>query len=78
MFGLILLGLGTGRPGNFIQNLRRVSEHDFLLFIYGLWIYTHSHNENSYLDMSQIAIITVTTLTAQMPNNNHNQGAVAV
>ena len=30
---LIVLGLGTGRPGNFTPNLRRVSEHDFLLFI---------------------------------------------
>ena len=37
---LIVLGLGTGRPGNFIRNLRRISEHDFLLFIYVLWIYT--------------------------------------
>ena len=41
---LIVLGLGTGRPGNFIRNLRRVSEHDFLLFIYVLWIYTCSCN----------------------------------
>ena len=32
--------------------------------IYVLWIYTRSHNENSYLGMSQIAIITITTLTA--------------
>ena len=31
-----LLGLGTGRPGNLIRNLRRVSEHEFLLFIYVL------------------------------------------
>ena len=30
---LTVLRLGTGRPGNFIRNLRRVSEHDFLLFI---------------------------------------------
>ena len=37
---LIVLGLGTGHPGNFTRNLRRVSEHDFLLFIYILWIYT--------------------------------------
>ena len=61
---LIVLGLGTGRPGNFTRNLRRVSEHDFLLFIYVLWIYTRSHNENSCLGMSQIAIITITPLTA--------------
>ena len=33
---LIVLELGTGRPENFIRNLRRVSEHDFLLFIYVL------------------------------------------
>ena len=33
---LIVLGLGTGRPGNFIRNLGRVSEQDFLLFIYVL------------------------------------------
>ena len=71
---LILLGLGTGCPGNFTRNFRRVSEHYFLLFVfYVLWIYTQSHNENSYLGMSQIAIITITTLTALMPNNNHNQ-----
>ena len=31
---LIVLGLGTGRPGNFTLNLHHVSEHDFLLFIY--------------------------------------------
>ena len=31
---LIVLGLGTGRPGNFTRNLHGVSEHDFLLFIY--------------------------------------------
>ena len=30
---LIALGLGTGCPGNLTRNLRRVSEHDFLLFI---------------------------------------------
>ena len=33
---LIVLGLGTGPPGNFTRNLRRVSEQDFLLFIYVL------------------------------------------
>ena len=33
---LIVLGLGTGPPGNFTRNLRRVSEHDFLSFIYVL------------------------------------------
>ena len=65
---LIVLGLGTGRPGNLTRNLRRVSEHDFLLFIYVLWIYAHSHNENSYLGKSQIAIITITTLTALTSN----------
>ena len=65
----------TGRPGNFIRNLHRVSEHDFLLFIYILWIYTRSRNENSCLVMSQIAIITISTLTALMSNNNHNQQA---
>ena len=54
---LIVLGLGTCHPGNFIQNLR-VSEHDFLLFIYVLWIYTRSRNENSCLGMSH--------------RNNHN------
>ena len=70
---LIVLGLGTDRPGNFTRNLRRVSEHDFLLFIYVLWIYTSSHNENSCLGMSQIAMITITTLTALTYNNNHNQ-----
>ena len=69
----IVLVLGTGRPGNFIRNLRRVSEHNFLLFIYVLWIYTCSRNENYCLSMSQIAIITITTLTALMSNNNHNQ-----
>ena len=41
---LIVLGLSTGRPGYFTQNLHRVSEHYFLLFIYILWIsYTHIH-----------------------------------
>ena len=69
---LIVLGLETLPPGNFIQNLR-LSEHDFLLFIYVLCIYTGSRNENSCLVMSQIAIITITTLTALMSNNNHNQ-----
>ena len=33
-------------------------------------IYTHSHNENFCLGMSQI---TITTLTALTSNNNHNQ-----
>ena len=70
---LIVLGLGTGPPGNLNRNLRRVPEHDFLLFIYVSWIYTRSHNENSCLGMSQITIITITTLTALMSNNNHNQ-----
>ena len=70
---LIVLGLGTGRPGNFTRNLHCVSEHDVLLFIYVLWIYTRSRNENSCVGMSQIAIITITTLTAIMSNNNHNQ-----
>ena len=70
---LFVLGLGTGRPGNFTRNLRRVSEHDFLLFVYALWIYTRSHNENSSLDMSQIAIITITALKVLTYNNNHNQ-----
>ena len=65
------MGLGTGCPGNFIRNLR-VSEHDFLLFIYVLLIYTYSHNENSCLGMSQIAKITTPTLTALTYNNNHN------
>ena len=45
---LIVLGLGTGRPGNCIRNLHRVTEHDFLLFVYVLWIYTRSRNENSF------------------------------
>ena len=27
---LIVLGLGLGHPGNFIQNMRRVSEHNVL------------------------------------------------
>ena len=42
---LIVLGLGRGHSGNFTQNLRRVSEHDFLLFIYyvGYFEYTHVH-----------------------------------
>ena len=70
---LIVLGLGTGRPGNLTQNLRCVSEHDILLFIYVLWIYTHSHNENSCLGMSQIAIIRIPTFTALTSNNNRNQ-----
>ena len=70
---LIVLGLGTGRPGNFTRNLHRVSEHNFLLFIYVLWIYTRSHSENSCLRMSQIAIIRITTLTALTYNSNHNQ-----
>ena len=70
---LIVLGLGTGRPGNFTRNLRRVSQHDFLLFIYVFWIYIRSLNENSCLGMPQIAIITITTLTALTSNNNHNQ-----
>ena len=69
---LIVLGLGTCPPGNFIRNLH-VSEQDFLLFIYVLRIYTCSHNENSCLGMSQIAIITITTLTALTSNNNHYQ-----
>ena len=66
-------GISTGRPGNFIRNLRRVSEHDFLLSLYLLWIYTRSRNENSCLGVSQIAVITITTLTALMSNNHHNQ-----
>ena len=70
---LIVLGVDTDRPGNFTRNFHRVSEHDFLLFIYVLWIYTRSRNENSYLGMSQIAIITITTLTAPTSNNNRNQ-----
>ena len=70
---LIVLGLCTGHPGNFTRNLHHVSEHNFLLFIYVLWIYTCSHNENSCLGMPQIAIITITTLTALISNNNHNQ-----
>ena len=68
-----VLGLVTDPPGNLSPNLRRVSEQDVLLFIYILWIYTRSHNENSCLGMSQIAITTITTLTALMYNNNHNQ-----
>ena len=41
---LIVLGLGTGRPGNLTRNLRRVTEHDFLLFIYSTYCeYTHVH-----------------------------------
>ena len=41
---LIVLGLGTGPPGNLTRNLRRVSEHDFLLFIYGTYCeYTQVH-----------------------------------
>ena len=71
---LIVLGLGSGRPGNFTRNLRRVSEHDILLFIqYVMWTYTRSHNENSCLGISQIAIITITTVTALTSSNNHNQ-----
>ena len=35
---LIVLELGTDPPGNLTRNLRRVSEHDILLFIYILWI----------------------------------------
>ena len=42
-------------------------------YVYVMWIYTSSNNENSCLGMSQIAIITITTLTALMYNNNHNQ-----
>ena len=34
--------------------------------------YTCLHNENSCLGMSQIAIITTTTLTTLTYNNNHN------
>ena len=63
---LIVLGLGTGRPGNFTRNLHRVSEHYFLLFIYLLWIYTCSHNENSCVGMSQIAVIIITTLSTNV------------
>ena len=70
---LIVLELGTGHPRNFTLNLCRVSEHDFLLSIYVLWIYTCSHNENPCLGMSQTSIITITTLTALTSNNNHNQ-----
>ena len=33
---LIVLGLGTGPPGNLSRNLHHVSEQDFLLFIYVL------------------------------------------
>ena len=32
-FLLIVLGLGTGPPRNLTRNLRRVTEHDILLFI---------------------------------------------
>ena len=71
---LIVLELGTGHPENFTRNLHRVWEHDFLLFIwYVLWIYTRSCNENSCLGLSQIAIITITILTALTSNYNHNQ-----
>ena len=42
-------------------------------YIYILWIYTRSHNENSCLGMSQNAIITITTLTALTYSNNHNE-----
>ena len=37
------LGLGTGHPGNFTQNLRLVSEYTFLLLIYMYCEYTHVH-----------------------------------
>ena len=70
---LIVLGLGNGRPGNFTRNSRRVSEHDFLLFIYTYCEYTHVHTMRIPVGMSQIAIIIITTLTALTSNNNHNQ-----
>ena len=63
-------GIRHRSSGHFTLNLRRVWEHDFLLFIYVLWIYIRSHNENSCLGMSQI---TITTLTAPTSDNNHNQ-----
>ena len=47
-------------------------QQNYWNYIYILWIYTRSHNENSCLGMSQIAIITITTLTALASNNNHN------
>ena len=39
-------------------------QQNYWNYIYVLWIYTRSHNGNSCLGMSQIAIITITTLTA--------------
>ena len=48
-------------------------QQNYWNYIYVLWIYTRSHNENSCLGMSQIAIITINTLTALTCNNNHNQ-----
>ena len=48
-------------------------QQNYWNYIYVLWIYTCSKNENSCLGMSQIAIITITTLTALTSNNNHNQ-----
>ena len=44
-----------------------------LHILYVLWIHTRSHNENSCLGMSQIAIIPISTLTALTYNYNHNQ-----
>ena len=51
--------------------LLKITGHAFSIRV--LWIYTRSRNENSCLGLSQIAIITITTLTALMSNNNHNQ-----
>ena len=47
-------------------------QQNYWNYIYILLIYTRLHNENSCLGMSQIAIITITTLTA-LTYNNHNQ-----
>ena len=38
-------------------------QQNYWNYIYVLWIYTHLHNENSCLGMSQIAIITITYST---------------
>ena len=45
-------------------------QQNYWNYIYVLWIYTRSCNENSCLGMSQI---TITTLTALMYNNNNYQ-----
>ena len=71
---LIVQGLGTARPGTLLE-ICIVFENRLSAFHIHIVnsLYISSHNENSCLGMSQIAIITITTLTALMFNNNHSR-----